>query len=531
MNDKIKSLKMALEGNFNFLNEAENLLTKYYKNDSSYDKSFYTCFKGFIDNSRNYIYSVFEDIYANNTAAPVYAKSNANRALIRNCLEATIILYIFSQHPEYCEKYYATYESDLKRINNLYENIKDDEKYLKRFAWLPRVKGKRINNLNDLLTYIEFDDENQKLFYQILIRNFDTFIHPSFNFSLSIENKNILDDRLIFSLYAKDGIMHQLHECFLTSFLDFFEDSFEEEEIQHLKNHLQTLSQTNNLEISFFKMIKQYPSEIHSLSYVIALLPNYILPYKDFIWTRKNIGYLLQDMCTHYDDLLKSFFNENQTMFYMEARHIFESLSTLNILLQENELRNYIFHIHQDIKGFESKTTTYTMLGSKEFLDKKEELEQKYESYIKEVERYYSERFDQQVDRSKILRLNGWALFLEKHKNDYVPNAPDFIRFLINDHYNKPEIENFVLGLFEESNAFLHITPYAIFASTKDRVPNTIKIINSILSTLIFGIIKIFNLESILDSKAKEIIAKGFFASANRLNFYIDKIYSNKKNN
>jgi hypothetical protein len=171
------------------------------------------------------------------------------------------------------------------------------------------------------------------------------------------------------------------------------------------------------------------------------------------------------------------------------------------------------------------------MLGSKEFLDKKEELEQKYESYIKEVERYYSERFDQQVERNKILRLNGWALFLEKHKNDYVPNAPDFIRFLINDHYNKPEIENFVLGLFEESNAFLHITPYAIFASTKDRVPNTIKIINSILSTLIFGIIKIFNLESILDSKTKEIIAKGFFASANRLNYYIDKIYSNKKNN
>ena len=64
-----------------------------------------------------------------------------------------------------------------------------DEKYLKRFAWLPRIKGKRINNLNDLLSYIEFEDDNQKLFYQILIRNFDTFIHPSFNFSLNIESK------------------------------------------------------------------------------------------------------------------------------------------------------------------------------------------------------------------------------------------------------------------------------------------------------------------------------------------------------
>ena len=528
MNNKINGLKLSLESNFNFLNEAERLLTKYCKNDSSYDKSFFTCFKGFIDNSRNYIYSVYEDICISSNAVPVYAKSNANRALIRNCLEATIILYIFSQHPEYCEKYFETYESDLKRINNLYQNINSEEKYLKRFAWLPRVKGKRINNLNDLLSYIDFEDENQKLFYQILIRNFDTFIHPSFNFSLSIENKNILDDRLIFSLYAKDGIMYQLHECFLSSFLDYFEDLLSIEEVEGLKQHITTLPKTNNLEVNFFKMLKQYPNEIHSLSYVIALLPNYILPYQDYIWTRKNISYLLQDMCTHYDDLLKSFFNENQTMFYMEARHIFESLSALNILLQENELRNYIFHIHQDIKGFESKTTTYTMLGSQEFLDKKEELEQKYEVYIKEIEKYYLEHFNQEVERNKILRLNGWSLFLDKQNNDYIPNAPDFIRFLIKDHYNNPEVENFVLGLFEESNAFLHITPYAIFTPTKDRVPNTIKIINSILSTLIFGIIKIFNLENILDSKAKEVIAKGFFVSASKLNNYIDNVYKGK---
>lgn len=520
MNSKNMELKISLETNFVFLNEIEKLMNKYYVEDSLFDKSIFVCFKGFIDNSRNYLYSVYEDISGGGSL--VYAKSNANRALIRNCLESTILLYIFFQHPEYCDKYYETYESDLRRINNLYANIKDEEKYLKRFAWLPRVKGKRINNLNDLLAYIDFDDENQKLFYQILIRNFDTFIHPSFNFSLNIENKNILDNTLIHTLYAKDGIIHQLHECFVTFFLEYFAKSLSEEEIERIKNIFNTPSYTNNLEIEFFKRLKQYPQEIYTMSYVIALLPNFILPYQDNIYKRKNIGYLLQDMCTHYDDLLKSFFNQNHTLFFMEARHVFESLSILNILLQENEQRNYIFHIHQDIKGYESKKTTYTMLGSQEFLDKKEELEKEYENHISEVIKYYKDEFNQDIERNKILRLNGWSLYLKNQQNDSVPNAPDFIRILIKDHFNNEKIENFVLGLFEETNAFLHITPYAVFTSTKDKAPHTIKIINSILATILFGIIKIFKLEEILDERSLMTIKNGYFAASSNLIKYIN---------
>lgn len=524
MSNKNSNLKKALESNFNFLNKVEILLNKYYEDNSSFDKSIFVCLKGFIDNSRNYIYSVYEDIAGNEKDENIiYAKSNSNRALIRNCLESTVLLYIFFQHPEYCDKYMETYDSDLKRINNLYANIKDDEKYLKRFAWLPRKKGKRINNLNDLLAYIDFEDENQKLFYQILIRNFDTFIHPSFNFSQNIESKDILNDTLIHTLYAKDGIMYQLHECFLTFFIDYFKDQITNEELEDLKGLIEIESiATNNLEIQFFKRLKQYPKEIYTMSYVIALLPNFILPYKDSLWKRKNIGYLLQDLCTHYDDFLKSYFNKNHTLFFTEARHVFESLSILNILLQENEKRNYIFHIHQDIKGFESKNTTYTMLGSEEYLSKKEQLEKEYEEHIQEIEKYYLEDFEQIIERSKILRLNGWSLFLKNQKNDYIPNAPDFVRFLIRDHFNKEDIENFALGLFEESNAFMHITPYATYVTSENKASYTIKIINSILSTIIFGIIKIFKLDQILDDKVMNTIKQGFFIASQELYKYIN---------
>ena len=62
MDNRFNSIKAILANNFNFLCEADSLLTKYYKENSSYDKSVFVCFKGFIDNSKNYIYSVYEDI-------------------------------------------------------------------------------------------------------------------------------------------------------------------------------------------------------------------------------------------------------------------------------------------------------------------------------------------------------------------------------------------------------------------------------------------------------------------------------------
>jgi len=225
--------------------------------------------------------------------------------------------------------------------------------------------------------------------------------------------------------------------------------------------------------------------------------------------------------------LLKSYFTKNVSLFYIEARYVFESLSILHILLQEDEKRNYIFHIHQDIKGYESKNTTYTMIGSDEFLERKEQLKDVYENNIQEIEKYYVEEFNQEIERNKILRLNGWSLFLKNQQNDYIPNAPDFIRFLIQDHLHDEEKVNFVLGMFEESNAFLHITPYATFTPTFDRAKEAISIIITSLSNIIFGVLKVFKLNEVLDPKTANVINEGFFKASQSLYKYINS--SNKK--
>ena len=39
---------------------------------------------------------------------------------------------------------------------------------------------------------------------------------------------------------------------------------------------------------------------------------------------------------------------------------------------------------------------------------------------------------------------------------------------------NKDNITNFILGVFEESNAFLHITPYAILNPPSQRMKKTL---------------------------------------------------------
>ena len=167
------------------------------------------------------------------------------------------------------------------------------------------------------------------------------------------------------------------------------------------------------------------------------------------------------------------------------------------------------------------------MLGSQEYIDKKEQLEKEYEEHILEIGKYYQEKFNQEIERSKILRLNGWSLYLNKHQNDFVPNAPDFIKYLIQDHMNNEQIENFVLGLFEESNAFLHITPYAIYTSAKEKAPATIKIINHILSNIIYGITQMFRFEDYLEPRMLEIINKGFFQANIELNKNIDSSNNN----
>ena len=108
-------------------------------------------------------------------------------------------------------------------------------------------------------------------------------------------------------------------------------------------------------------------------------------------------------------------------------------------------------------------------------------------------------------------------MVLKHQNNEYIPNAPDFIRFLIQDHLHDEEKVNFVLGIFEESNAFLHITPYAIFTPTFERAKEAISIIISSLSNIILGIIKIFKFEETLEPKALKLINDSYFVPSFKL--------------
>ena len=518
-----KIVKAQLEGFYTLLSNAENILNKYTTLNSNIEKSFYVCFKGFTSSAINYLISVYQDLLNEKNDTIIYTKSNANRAFLRNCIESTLLLNIFFNHEEYCDKFMMTFNSDVKRISSLFTGIKDeDAKYLKRFAWLPRIKGKRINNLNDLLNYIDFENDEQKLFYQILIRNIDNFTHPSFNISESIESKHILDSKYILSIFAKDGLFYQLCEHFLSSLIEYLGDKITNAEKELLEKGIGELKTTNNIDVYYLKLSKQIPVNCSPISYVIALIPNYILPFKNIPYKKRNIGYLLQDLATHYDDLLKSYFCLDTTLFYTKARHVLESLSLLHILLKEDEYRNYIFNIHQDIKGYEAKRTSQAIL--KELQPNLEDplLDDKYEENIKKVATYYQKVFNLDIERSKLLRLNGWALYLKNINNEVVPNAPDLLTILVNDSYNNDEkIKDFILGVFEESNAFLHITPYATFNNDTSRLKQTIQIINRLLIQVIYGTLSIFKLKEIIDEKTTDLINNMFFANLISLNEYI----------
>ena len=67
------------------------------------------------------IMSVYEDLrYENYDFLP---KSNAYRLLLRNCIEANLILNVLENKPELATNYYATLAS-INKINELYHQVR-----------------------------------------------------------------------------------------------------------------------------------------------------------------------------------------------------------------------------------------------------------------------------------------------------------------------------------------------------------------------------------------------------------------------
>ena len=485
--------------------------------NDNYYKSVYTCFNGFVHSLESYLLSVYDDIYQNEfTMMP---KSNANRILLRNCLEANLILNILQNNPLYADKFYATLKSDVDRIDETYNELDqtriDLKKYMKRFSWLPRIKGKKCTSLKDLLHFVDFgENDTLEYYYSTLIKNFDTFIHPSFKFAESIKNKKVGEEiQNIAGLFISNGIVFDCCYNILSNLMSVYEDkinaSIYKELSDIITNKEFTLNDKHQIKDAYLNNKQHIEEYVHSLPYSLINLGSAI---EQVNFKSKNIVYLLYDLSSHYDDMLISYYIFDTMMFYAQARYVIESLSLIHCLLKEDEERSEIYYLHQNIKSYDAKITALNFLNHY-YLKGNEDPIDVSNIHIENIERirsYYKKNFNVAVDDNKILRLNGWALYLKNINNENVPNSPFFVDILGNDLINNKEVTHYLLGFYEESNAFTHITPYAFDPSqTNFDLTKPLLLINELLQRLTNNIITTYDLRKKLDEKQFKLIETG----------------------
>lgn len=484
--------------------------------------AYYICLDGFATRLSNYCLSLYEEISNENIE---FYKGNSNRIYLRGCLESCLILSILSVRPHLAQNFMNNLTYDVVRINNVYNNSSNSRfelykefynvvlegKPQKRFGWLPRFKGKKALSMSDLLNYINLDDESKKHYYEMLIRSADNFSHPSFYIPRTVlsknTDKNVQDIEI---LTNKNGI---LNECIhiISDFLkNFFEvntnikissmlDEILNDELQDTNKPLTFLqvndfilganNDINNLEAAnFFKKRldidrklkmrnNSYPIPISKISASLNNLAIAILKTSKSHF-HKNIALLLLDAKFRIDDLFKAYYDFDLLSFYTQVRFLIEFVVTINILTNEDNERNKIYYIHQYIKGYQAKFTIKNFLSSQNVKVDEEvnrvfsEETEKYQKSIDLIIDYYKKFHNRDVDRNNAVRLNAWALYLRGLDNDYILNLPSLLSFSVtglmngineelkqyNIHIN---ITDYVLGLYEESCAYSHVTPYA----------------------------------------------------------------------
>ncbi|MDY4788412.1 MAG: hypothetical protein SO253_03740 [Bacilli bacterium] len=471
--------------------------------DTYFYKSAYVCFNGFVHSLKSYLLSVYDDI--DQEEYTMMPKANANRILLRNCLESNLILNIIQNNPLLAEKYYATLKSDVDRIDETYTEIDqtsiDLKKYMKRFSWLPRVKGKKCSALKDILHFVDFgDNKNYEYYYSTLIKNFDTFVHPSFKFAESIKDKKVGEEiSNIAALFISNGIVYDCCYNILSNLASVYENLIDKECYSLLddilKNKINDFKE-HDIRQTYLKNKEQISEYVHSLPYSIISLASSInnASYKSL-----SITYLLYDLSSHYDDMLMSYYIFDVMMFYAQARYVIESLSLINCLLNDDDERSEIYYLHQNIKSYDAKITAinfliqYNMRGKEDPVD----VNNVHIENVEKIRSYYRKNFNVIVDDNKILRLNGWALYLKNINNENVPNSPFFVDLLGNNLLNNKEITHYLLGFYEESNAFTHITPYA-FDPTQINfdLVKPLLLINELTQRLSYNIIKYYDLKN-----------------------------------
>ena len=473
------------------------------------DEVYHGVINSFLSSLSNYLLLVYDDLKADESL--LFAKSNTNKVLLRVTIEAVLLLDIFKRHPEYIENYYSTYVSDKKRMAALFDNQEYDEKYLRRFEWLPKIKRHRPSSLVDLLNYIDWEDAEQKEFYEIIIRNLDAFIHPSFYLGRSVETQAITNIDVISPIFIEGGIVYELCD----NFIDLVND-YNPELAKSLKSCLASRELTNALSIKYADNHRNLPQDIGPVCYALSNISNLLKFDKEPSYLQRNIAYLTTDLAPRFEDLLQAYFTGNKFLFEIQLRTIMESLSMMHILLKEDEARNYVFYLHQQIKGYEANKTALELLDKYGINTSNVHLDDMNQSLVDIIADYYQKVHKVEIAKKDILRLNGWALYLKDTNNQTVPNAVDIINNMLNDLFKK-EAGELLATVFEESNTYTHVTLYAFLDDNAKIEPKYVIYINHALHNILRGFISIPNFLN-LNGQEKEELSQQLLLTFNRLN-------------
>ena len=484
--------------------------------------SYYICLDGFATRLSNYCLSLYEEITNENVA---FHKGNSNKIYIRGCLESCLIISILVSRPNLTVNFMNNLTYDVVRINNVYKNSSNyrfelykefynvvlEGKPQKRFGWLPRLKGKKALNMSDLLNYINIEDEGKRNYYEMLIKSSDNFSHPSFYIPRTVLSnnfdKNIQDIEIITS---EHGIINECIHIIDDFIKEFFETNSKIRISEILYNIINgnisskcqplTFLQANDyilgvdsnitsLDVANFFMKRidverklkmrnsTYPISIEKITNGLHELALTLLKTENSHY-HKNLALLTLDSKFRIDDLFKAYYDFDLLSFYTQVRYLIEFVVTVNILTMENNERNKIYYIHQYIKGYQAKTTIKNFLSTQEIAKNSlinkvfEEETTKYNQSIDYIIDYYKKYYNKDVDRNNVIRLNGWALYLSGLENEYILNLPSLLNFSvssltsgINEELSQYGINiaitDYVLGLYEESCAYSHVTPYA----------------------------------------------------------------------
>ena len=495
---ELKELELVVAKYYDFCKLGLHFTRTNKPDESKESQVHYAIINGFFAALNNYLLLVYDDLKVN--ASVLFAKSNTNKVFLRVIIEATLLLDIFKHHPDYIEPYYNTYLSDKKRLSSIFDKDDEHKKYLRRFSWLPKHNKKKPSTLIDLLNYVDFENAEHREFYTVIIRSLDAFTHPSFYMGQSIETHLIADINTISPIFIKNGILSEITDNF-TDFISEIYPDFAAE----LKNILNSPIVSPKISIDYQAIIGNLPKEINSISMIMNAISGSIKSAPNPTYSQRNIAYLLLDLAPRYEDLLRAYFSRNKFLFAIQLRTIIESLSMLHILLKEDEKRNYIFYIHQQIKSFEANNSTVELLKKYGIGLPNSNFEDTNNSNVETIAEYYKKEHGVDVSTSQILRLNGWALYLRGQDNDVVPNTIDLVNNMLNDLFKIDAIKE-IQAVFEESNAYTHLTLYAFLDETMHISPNLILYLNHSLLTVLLGIIARPNL-TLLSEKEKERIS------------------------